>query len=277
MIQLGQVNRLEVIKIKEFGVFLDGGERYGDILLPNRLKKKDLAVGDKVDAFIYMDSEDEVIATMERPYATVNQCASLKVVDINRIGAFLQWGLSKDLLVPYNQQRRPMGVGEYHMVYIYIDQQTGKIVGSSKLHNFLEEANVDFTVNQKVSIQICEQTNLGYKAVIENSHLGVIHKLDVLQPLRIGQRMHGYIKTIRPDGKLDLQLQLQGQEVRDDLGQQILNYLHANGGVSDITDKSSPEEIYQEFQVSKGNYKKALGGLYKKRLIEISSKEIKLL
>lgn len=276
MIQLGKINRLEVIKLRDFGVFLDGGEQYGDILLPNRLKKRDFEVGDEVDVFVYMDSDEQVIATMERPFAQVGDCASLKVTEITKFGAFLEWGLSKELLVPNNQQMRPMGVGEYHVVYLYLDQQTDRIVGSSKLHHFLEEHNVDFTVNQKVQLQISGKTNLGYKAVINNTHLGVLHHLDVLQPLRMGQRVEGFIKTIRPDGKLDVQIQLQGQEVRDDLGQKILDLLEQNNGVMHLTDKSSPDDIYAQFQVSKGNFKKALGGLYKKRLVSIDAEKVTL-
>jgi predicted RNA-binding protein (virulence factor B family) len=207
----------------------------------------------------------------------VGECAWLKVKDVNRVGAFLDWGLPKDLLVPYNEQYSAMEVGKYYPVCVLLDNETNRIAASSKLYQFLEEQTDDFTPQQTVNLLIIQQTDLGFKAVINHTHLGLIFHSDVFQNLQLGQKIKGYIKEIRDDGKINLSLQPHTHEVREELSETILDYLKQNGGSTTLTDKSPPEEIYQQFQVSKSNYKKALGALYRQRIINIDKQKITLL
>lgn len=266
MPQIGQFNSLPVAKIVEFGVYLDA-LHLGTVLLPKRYVPDGTELGDTLDVFLYFDSESRLIATTLKPRAVVGECASLKVEDVNPVGAFLDWGLPKQLLVPFGQQRRSMEVGEYHVVYVYQDEYSELITGSAKLSNFLSEFNDDFVVDQKVELLISNRTDLGFKAVINNSHLGMIFDIDVLQPLKVGQKIAGYIKNIRQDGKLDLSVQLQGQISRDDLAERIMAHIDTNNGISQVTDKSTPDDIYKQFQTSKGNFKKALGGLLRRKQV----------
>ncbi len=275
MANIGKKNRLRIVKSVDFGVYLDGGE-HGEILLPRRYLPETWAVGDKLDVFIYLDSEDHVIATTQRPRIMVGQCAYLKVKEVNDFGAFLDWGLSKDLLVPFSEQTTKMKEGNDYVVYCYLDEDSDRIAATTKLHEYLDEYGDDFKPRQAVSLLICGRTDMGYKAVINNTHLGLIFKGDAFKPLRYGQKVDGYIKSIRNDGKIDLCLQLPGQEAKKELADQILDHLKALGGVSTLTDKSPPEEIYEKFNVSKGSYKKALGALYKRRMIVIEKDQIKL-
>lgn len=276
MITVGKNNRLKVIKQVDFGVFLDGGED-GNILLPRRYVPTDVQLGDDLDVFIYFDSNDEIIATTLKPLIAVGECARLTVKDVNAMGAFLDWGLPKDLLVPYSEQHKPMEVGKSYVVTAYVDS-TDRITASSKLNHHLQESDASFRLQQKVDLLIWGRTDMGYKAVINNTHLGLIFRDDAFKPLRYGERTTGYIKTIRADGKIDLSLQLPAgnRQGQDALENQILAYLEANNGVSTLTDKSKPEDIYREFNVSKGNYKSALGRLYKQRLIVIKDNQITL-
>ncbi|MEE9344750.1 MAG: S1-like domain-containing RNA-binding protein [Methylococcales bacterium] len=273
---IGTINNLQVIKQVEFGVYLDGGE-FGEILLPKRYVPDHLSVEDNIDVFIYNDSEDRLIATTETPLAMVGECAWLRVKDVNRVGAFLDWGLPKDLLVPYNEQYSPMEVGKYYPVCVLLDNETNRIAASSKLYQFLEEQSDDLTPQQAVDLLIIQRTDLGFKAVINHTHLGLLFHSDVFQNLKTGQKIKGYIKDIRDDGKINLCLQLPTQEKREELSETILDYLKQNGGSSTLTDKSPPEEIYEQFKVSKSNYKKALGSLYRQRIISIDKQKITLL
>jgi predicted RNA-binding protein (virulence factor B family) len=273
---IGTINTLQVIKQVEFGVYLDGGE-FGEILLPKRYAPNHLAVEDNIDVFIYCDSDDRLIATTETPLAMVGECAWLKVKDVNRVGAFMNWGLPKDLLVPYNEQYSAMEMGKSYPVCVLLDNESNRIAASSKLYQFLEEHSDDFTPQQAVNLLIIQRTDLGFKAVINHTHLGLIFHSDVFQNLKLGQKIKGYIKDIRDDGKINLSLQLPTQEKREELSETILDYLKKNGGSSTLTDKSPPEEIYKQFKVSKSNYKKALGSLYRQRIIDIDKQQITLL
>ncbi len=275
MANIGKKNRLRIVKSVDFGVYLDAGE-HGEILLPRRYLPEIWGVGDKLDVFIYLDSEDQLIATTQRPRIMVGQCAYLKVKEVNDFGAFLDWGLSKDLLVPFSEQTTKMKEGNDYVVYCYLDEDSDRIAATTKLHEYLDEYGDDFKPRQPVSLLICGRTDMGYKAVINNTHLGLIFKGDAFKPLRYGQKVDGYIKAIRNDGKIDLCLQLPGQEAKKELADQILDHLKAQGGVSSLTDKSPPQEIYEKFNVSKGSYKKALGALYKRRMIVIEKDQIKL-
>jgi hypothetical protein len=275
MVELGNINRLRVVKSVDFGFYLDG-EQFGEILLPKRYAPEDLQINEWLEVFLYLDSEDRIIATSEIPLATVGQCGYLKVIEVNEVGAFLDWGLPKDLLVPFSNQINPMEVGRSYTVYLYLDDKTQRIVASPKLNKFLDKAPINYYPNQAVQLLIWERTDLGTMAIINHRHTGLIFTDDQFKPIKAGDCMTGYIKNIRPDGKIDLSLQLQGQEARDHLATQILAYLEANGGLSSITDKSPPEVIYKQFSASKGNYKKALGKLYKERLITIEKDKITL-
>jgi len=266
-VNVGQINTLKVIKEVEFGLYLDGGE-LGEILLPSRYVPAGAFVGKNLEVFIHLDSKDRLLATTDTPLASVGEVAYLKVTDVNRTGAFMDWGMPKDLLVPFAEQRVPMEVGRSYCVYVYMDN-SDRIAASSKLSLFLKETNDLFKSGQPVKLMVVSRSNMGYTALIDGTHLGLIHNSDILQPLRMGQKMQGYIKGIRPDLKINLTLQKQGKEARDELGEMILAVLEVNGGQSELTDKSTPEAIFAQYRVSKASYKKALGQLYKARKINI--------
>ncbi|MGB3918911.1 MULTISPECIES: CvfB family protein [Thiothrix] len=275
MLKIGKFNLLRVTKATSFGVYLDG-ENYGEILLPKRYVPEGCQPESWLNVFIYLDSEDRLIATTETPRAEVGEIACLKVVAVSHFGAFLDWGLPKDLLVPRKEQATQMKDGQSYVVYIYVDDHTETIVASSRLDLFLNEFNSHFEPRQPVDMMIYERTELGYKAIIEATHLGLVYANEVFQPLHIGQRLQGYIKAIRPDQKIDLMLQLPSPVVQDALAQKILDHLQAQGGTSTFTDKSSPDDIYREFQVSKAHFKRAIGLLYKQQKIVMGKDMIRL-
>ena len=275
MLKIGQMNHLHVIKQVDFGLFLDGG-KYGNILLPRRYVPSHTKVGDSLDVFIYLDSDDCIIATTLTPKVMVGQSAHLEVKDVNAVGAFLDWGLPKDLLVPYNEQLKPMEVGNSYVVHVYLDPHTSRITASSRLSHHLEERASGLKVQQEVDLIICGRTDLGFKAVINHTHLGLIFRDNAPRTLLYGEKLKGYIKEIRPDRKIGLSLQPVNSKVRDELTDVILEFLKANDGVSTLTDKSEPEEIYAQYKVSKGIYKNALSKLYKERKILITKEKITL-
>lgn len=275
MVTLGKTHQLEVIKSLDFGFYLDAKE-LGEILLPSKQAPKDLAVGSLIYVFVYLDSEDRPIATTKKPKAEVGEFAYLKTVARTHVGAFLDWGLEKDILVPFAEQHRPMEVGKSYLVYLYLDKNDGRLVASSKIDKFLDDEKPhDFKPHQKVDLIIANSTNLGYKAIINNSHWGLLYKTEVFQKLSFGQSKKGFIKHIRPDGKIDLSLQ-GGQETRDKYSKIILNYLDKNHGFAPLHDKSDPDLIADTFGMSKGAFKKAIGALYKQRIITISKDGIRL-
>ena len=276
MVEIGKLNTLTVLKNVDHGIYLDG-EHLGEILMPERYVPENCEVGNSIEAFIYLDSADLLLATTETPYVMVGECAYLKVVDVNQAGAFLDWGLPKDLLVPYSEQISPLQIGQSYTVLVFLDESTNRIAATQKLDTYLSEEAQYFKPEQAVDLLIFGKTELGYRAVINNTHIGLIYKNEVFQPLTHGEKLKGYIKTIRPDRKIDLCLQLPGKDARDDLSSRILDHLKNNNGVSTLTDKSSPEDIYENFGVSKKNYKKAIGRLYKKRLIRIEKDKTILL
>ena len=275
MASIGKMNRLQVVKLVDFGVYLDAGE-FSTVLLPKRYLPEGCALGDWLDVFIYLDSEDEIIATTLTPKVMVGQCAYLKVKDLNDTGAFLDWGLPKDLLVPYSEQHKPMEVDKSYVVSVQLDTQTNRLVASSKLNRYLLETAHDFKPQQAVELLICGRSDMGYKAVVNHEYLGLIFRDDAFKPLRYGQRLQGYIKGIRADKKIDVSLQLPAGAARQDLGEQIIAHLKAEGGTSTLTDKAAPDDIYHHFNVSKKNYKKALGALFKQKRILIEPDRIRL-
>ncbi len=275
MIDIGLIHELEVVKKVEFGFYLDA-QNMGEILLPNKNSPADLVVGDTIEVFLYLDSEGRPVATNQAPKAVVGEFAYLKVVDSSAVGAFLDWGLDKDVLVPFAEQHRPMEVGSFYLVHIFIGID-GRITASSKIDKFLDDEKPhNFKPQQSVDLIIANSTDLGYKAIINHSHWGVLYKNDVFQRLSFGQYKKGFIKYVRPDGKIDLSLQ-GGQQTRDKYAKIILIYLKKQNGFAAVHDKSSPELISELFGMSKAAFKKAIGGLYKQRIISIEKDGIRLL
>ncbi len=279
MIQIGNFNSLKVVKHVDFGVYLDGGED-GEILLPLRDMPRDCEIGDILNVFICFDSDDRLIATTQTPLAQVGQFACLEVVSLENVGAFLDWGLPKDLFLPFRERTRPVKVGQTVVVYIYIDN-TDRICASMRLDKYVqaesEKQIVDFKENQAVELFIAARTDLGFKAIINGTHWGMLYNNEIFQPLEHGDRLSGFIKKIREDGKIDLSLQGAKNESPKDLGEKILALLKSEGGYLAINDKTPAEEIYQILGVSKKKYKIALGGLYKQRLISVHDDGIRLL
>ncbi len=275
MISLGRYNQLTVVKLTDFGIFLDGG-KFGNILLPKRYVTEDMKLGSRLNLFVHLDSDDSMIATTLTPKAQVGECAYLPVKDVNDTGAFLDWGLAKDLLVPYGEQQQPMQLGKSYVVCIYLDTYTGRITASSRLSRHLEERATGFKVQQAVDLLICGKSDMGYKAVINHTHLGLIFRDEAFKTLQYGDRTSGFIKHIRPDKKIDLSLQNKSNDAKSDLAEKIIQYLQQHNGICHLTDKSDPNDIYRTFSVSKGNYKNALSLLYKQRRILITTESIKL-
>ena len=276
MVEIGIFNQLQVVKQVDFGVYLDGGE-LDTILLPRRYVPEGCEIGDWLDVFLYFDSDDLLIATTEKPKVQVGDCEMLTVVDINHAGAFMDWGLPKDLLVPYNEQQKPMEVGYSYVVHVFHDQNSDRIAASTKLNHHLDEETVWLKPRQQVNLLIAGRTDLGYKAVIDNKYLGLIFRADAFRPLKIGERLPGFVKNIRADGKIDLVISQSTLQGDHDLGEQIIRHLQEMGGESQVSDKSDPEEIYRLFKVSKKKYKQALGTLYKSKRILIEPGKVKLI
>jgi len=275
MVEIGRYNTLTVVKIVDFGVYLDGGER-GEILMPKEYVPQNCAPDDEVNVFVYFDSEDRIVATTEVPAVMVGEFAFLKVVALSPVGAFLDWGLRKDLLLPFREQREPMIEGRAYLVYAYLDKASDRIVASAKIDKFLDQVFPDYEPDQEVDLLIARKTDLGYAVIVNNAHWGLIYDNEIFQPLKIGQKLKGYIKTVREDEKIDVALQARGYGKIEGLTGNILEKLKDYNGILDISDKSAPEEIYRVFGCSKKNYKKALGSLLKQGLIEISDTEVRL-
>lgn len=275
MVRIGEFNTLEITKILPFGFYLDGGDD-GEILLPIRYAPSGCKVGDQLDVFIYFDSEDRIIATTEQPYIQVGEFALLRVVAVTRIGAFLDWGLAKDLFVPFREQKMRMEEGKSYLVYCYVDEETKRIVASAKIEKFLDNTYPQYEPEEEVDLMIIGETDLGFSAIINGKHTGVLYHNEVFKPLRRGDFIKGYIKQVRDDDKIDLTLQKSGYAKVDAISQRILDALYDCNGYLAITDKSDPEKIYDQFQISKKTFKKAVGALYKERLIAIEDKGIRL-
>lgn len=273
MADTGQYNRLKVIREVEFGVYLDGGDS-GSILLPRAEVPEGTRVGDRLQVFVYLDSDDEPIATSRRPRVQVGQFAQLKVAEVNPIGAFLDWGLPKDLFLPYNEQLRPLKAGDQVCVYVYLDN-TGRIAASAKLDKHLHGG--DYRQGQLVELLVWRPTEIGYQVIIDNQSAGLLHRQDLHRPLRIGQRLPGFIKQVREDGKVDVMLERPGYGRVDPLAQQILQYLAARDGFCALGDRSDPAAIRDTFGVSKKAYKMALGRLLKDGRIRQDEQGIHLL
>lgn len=275
MALIGRYNSLQIVTHTDFGLYLDGGAE-GEILLPKRYIPKDepTAEGDWLNVFVYLDSEDRLIATTEKPKVQVGEFASLKVVDINKIGLFLDWGLPKDVLLPHSEEKRPLQIGQYVVVYLYLDKHSRRITATAHLDRHLDKTPARYQVGQQVDLLVVSPTDLGFKAIINGQHWGLIHKNEAFKFLRGGSRESGYIREIRPDGKISLSLQPVGAQASEGLQQQIMQELEKGNGVLHMSDKSPPEQISNLFSVSKGNFKKAIGNLQKQGLIRIHADHI---
>ncbi|GAO30370.1 CvfB family protein [Geofilum rubicundum] len=274
-VEIGKVNKLKVLRVVTIGVYLDG-DTIGDVLMPRRYVPYGTKEGDELDVFVYLDSEDRLIATTETPLAVVGDFAFLKVVSVSNFGAFLDWGLMKDLLVPFREQKEKMEKDRSYVVYVYFDDETGRIAASAKIDRFLDNVSPSYQPGEEVDLMIASRTELGYKAIINGLHSGVLYYNQVFKPLVMGQKLKGYIAKIREDEKIDLLLERPGYEKMDDLSEQVLAVLREKGGLMQVSDKSSPRDIEMLFKMSKKNFKKALGALYKKRLIILEAGRIKL-
>jgi len=277
MVKIGKYNNLRIVKEVDFGLYLDGGEEFGEILLPIRYVSPTFKVDDVIEVFIYLDSEDRIIATTEMPLATVGEFALLEVVAVNQIGVFLDWGLPKDLLLPFREQMKTMEVGKSYFVYIYLDETTNRIVASSKLSKFLSDEIPDYEENQEVDIYVTNKTELGYKAIIDNTYWGLLYENEVFKYLKRGERTKAYIKQVRGDGKIDLSIEKSGYEKIEGLAKEVLDKIKDNDGFLNLNDKSSPEDIYRVFGISKKNFKKAIGTLYKNKLISLENDGIRII
>jgi uncharacterized protein len=271
MAAIGKRNTLGIVRAAPPGLYLDGGE-LGEILLPGKLIPKNVQPKDLLDVFIYLDSEDRLVATTETPLAEVGEFAALKVIGINRnVGAFLDWGLSKDLLLPFREQDKPLRIGQRVAVYIYLDPQSTRIVASARLGRHLSREEPLYRPNHPVNLLIVGKTPLGYNCIVENSHRGLLYNDRVHAPLQIGQKIKGFVTAVRPGGKIDLSLDAGGYKRVAPLTTQILEALQQNGGKLPFDDSTPPEAIRAKFNVSKKAFKQALGALYKKRRVRFES------
>jgi predicted RNA-binding protein (virulence factor B family) len=275
MAEIGKINKLTIKRTRDYGAHLDGGES-GDIILSKKDLPEKCRPGDKIDVFVYTDGEARLRATIQKPYAMVGQFAYLRVAENSPSGAHLDWGLKKDLLVPTKEQHGKMEEDKTYIVFVFFDKNTNRITASTKLDKFLNLQSPNYDKGEEVDLLICEKTGLGYKAIVNNSHWGTIYKNEVFQKLNIGQQLKGYIRKIREDLKIDISLQQSGYQKVDDISLNILKTIKDLGGSIAVTDKSPPENIYALFGVSKKTFKKAIGALYKKRLITIGTNGIRL-
>ena len=275
MAKIGRFNVLKVLRVTGSGYFLDG-EELGDILLPGNNVPSALEVDDQIEVFLYFDSEDRIIATTDDPYCEVGEFALLEVVEVNEVGAFLNWGLQKDLLVPFREQKVKMEPGSWHIVYIYIDEQTNRIAASAKADKFLGKEPATYKPGEEVDLFIYGPCPLGYNAIINNSHWGMLYSGEVFQPLNRGEHITGYISKVREDGKIDLNLSPPGYKKANTSSGLIVEYLKRHNGFMELTDKSPADDIYETFGISKKNFKMALGGLYKERVVEIGENGVRL-
>ena len=276
-LKLGQKNKLKAAWKVDFGMYLEGGGYDGKILLPERYVPEDLEVGDEIEVFLYLDNEERLVATTIEPKAMVGDFAYLEVAWVNEYGAFLDWGLMKDLFCPFREQKRRMQQGQSYIVHVHIDEDSYRIMASAKVEKFLAPLPHDYTAGREVELLIWQKTDLGFKVIIDNGYAGLLYDTQIFCNLHTGDRVKGYISNIRPDGKVDCALQKTGRVHTEDFSARLLRYLETQGGRCHLGDKSDAEEIKQQFGVSKRTYKQAIGDLYKRHLIEITDSGIVLL
>lgn len=270
-IQLGRMNQLTVLKQVDFGFYLDGGDVHGEILLPNGEIRPDIDVriNAQLPVFLYLDTEERLIATTRPVLAQVGDFAYLEVAWVNNFGAFLSWGPMKDLFVPFREQKMKMQKGQRYIVHVHLDEESYRIMASAKVDRYLSQERPPYHVGDEVEILVWQKTDLGFKTIVDNQFSGQLYDDQIFRMLHTGDRLKAYVNQVRPDGKIDLLLQRPGQDAVTDFSQTLLNHLHTNGGRTPLGDKSPAEEIYAVFGVSKKVFKKAVGDLYKRHLIQI--------
>ena len=276
MVELGRVNRLTVVKQVDFGLYLDGGEVHGNILLPARYVPDGTKIGDEIDVFLYLDQEERLVATTEHPLAQVGDFAWLEVAWVNNFGAFLNWGLMKDLFVPFREQKMKMQKGNRYIVHVHLDEESHRIMASAKVEKFLSHEMPPYQVGDAVDGLVWQKTDLGFKVIVDNRFGGLLYDHQLFRQLHTGDRLTMYIQQVREDGKIDLMLQPVGQQAAREFSDVLLEHLRNNAGRTVLGDKSPAEEIYAVFGVSKKVFKKAVGDLYKRRLIQITDEGISL-
>lgn len=274
-IRLGDYNRMTVVKTVDFGVYLDGGEE-GEVLLPARYVPDGCKEGDELEVFVYLDNEERLVATTQTPLAKVGDFACLEVSWVNEYGAFLNWGLMKDLFCPFREQKMKMEKGKRYIVHVHIDHESHRIVASAKVERYFDPSFPPYRYGDETDLLVWQKTDLGFKVIIDNRYAGLVYSNQIFREIRTGDRMKGYIEAVREDGKIDVMLQPTGWRMTKETADVLLDYLETHQGVCRLTDKSPAEDIYQAFQVSKKSYKKAVGDLYKRRLITIEEDCIRL-
>lgn len=274
-VQLGKYNQLAVVKFVDFGLYLDGGDD-GEILLPLRYVPEGVKEGDELNVFLYLDNEERLVATTQTPLVQVGEFAFLEVNWVNKYGAFLNWGLMKDLFVPFREQKMRMIQGKSYIVYCYQDKESYRLMASAKVNKFLSNEMPPYQEGQEVDILIWQKTDLGFKAIVENKFAALLYDSEIFQPLRSGMRLKAFVKQVREDGKIDLILQQAGPRKVDDFAETLLKYIRDHKGFTSFNDKSDAEEIYETFGVSKKTFKKAVGELYKMRLVSLQPNGISL-
>lgn len=274
-VRLGRYNQLEVLKEVDFGVYLDGGDD-GEILLPARYVPEDCQPGDMLNVFIYLDNEERLVATTLTPYAQVGDFACLEVAWTNQYGAFLDWGLMKDLFVPFREQKNKMEKGERYVVHVHLDEDSYRIMASAKVERYLSNDMPPYHPGDGVEILVWQRTDLGYKVIVDNRFGGLIYATDVVRPLSTGTKTEAYVRQVRPDGKIDIVLQPDGPRKVDDFAEVLLDYIRQHDGFTTFQDKTPAEDIYATFGVSKKTFKKAVGDLYKKHLVTLEEGGIRL-
>ena len=274
-IKLGRYNQLEIVKEVDFGVYLDGDED-GEILLPLKYVPEGSAPGDILNVFIYLDMEERLVATTQQPYAQVGDFACLEVASVDENGAFLDWGLMKDLFVPFREQKVKMQKGRRYVVYVDLDEESYRIMGSARVERYLSRERADYLPGDEVEVMVWQRTDLGYKVIVDNKFGGMLYHNEIFQQLATGMKLPAFVKQVRPDGKIDLELQQAGFRKVDDFAEVLLQFIKDKGGRTSINDKTEAETIYDTFGVSKKTFKKAVGELYKKRLIVLEDGGIRL-
>ena len=276
MVEIGKYNTLKIVKDLDFGVYLDGGDDL-EILLPARYVPRNVKPGDEVEVFIYHDNEGRIIATTAKPLAIVGEFQWMECKSVNDMGAFLEWGLMKDLLVPFREQKMPMREGKWYLVYVHLDHVTKRIVASARVDKFLDNVPPVYEFNQEVDLLVADETEIGYKVIINNLHWGLVYHNEIYRRLERGEHLKGYIKEVREDEKIDVSLTRLGYEKVEGIAGIILDALKVQNGFLPVHDKSPAEEIYSLFECSKKSFKQAIGALYKKKLISIEPTGIRLI
>lgn len=274
-IKLGDYNRLTIVKEVDFGIYLDGGDE-GEILLPKRYVPENCKPGDELEVFLYLDQDERLIATTQQPLAKVGEFACLEVAWVNQYGAFLNWGLMKDLFCPFHEQKQRMKIGNRYVVAVFIDEESYRIAASAKVEHFFATDFPPYQPGEKVDLLVWQTTDLGFKVIIDHAYPGLVYRSQVFKSIRIGDSLQGYIMGVRPDGKIDVSLQPHGRQQTTDFAETLLQYLKDHDGFCELGDKSDAQDIKHRFEVSKKVYKKAIGDLYRRRLITLEDAGIRL-